>query len=180
MSIFIGQLTLWSLQSSSQKMKRTSSIRAYDQWRWPWSAPFNLFQHSNKHTLPSDSYAKFESLKHERSSSGRLPSLFGGFLNKCLENTPAVSLGLSRNWRSRGGFNNFNLSGSGPVALVTGEGFQPAMLRTCPLTVKVVKIKYVECVLTCTYTNSRETRRKEDIKALLASGFSPSLLFTTR
>lgn len=56
-------------------------------------------------------------------------------------------------------FNIFNLSGSGPVAVMTGEGFQPAMLSTCPLTVKVVKIKYVECVLTCIYKSSRETRR---------------------
>jgi len=71
------------------------------------------------------------------------------------------------------------ISGFGPVALVTGEAFQPATLRVCPLTVKVLEIKYVVSVLTCTYTNSRETRRKEDIKALQTSGFPPSLLFTT-
>lgn len=127
------------------KSKRTSSIRAYNQWRLPWSAPFHLFQHSNKCTVPSDLYARFESLKHERISSGRLPSFFWGFLNKRQESTPAACLGFSRNWRSRGGFNHFNLSGSGLVAVVTGEGFQPAMLRTSLLTVKVVKIKYVEC-----------------------------------
>lgn len=145
------------------KNKRTSSIRAYNQWRLLWSAPFNLFQNSNKCTVPSDLYARFESLKHERTSSGRLSSFFWGFLNKYQEKTPAACLGLLRNWRSRGGLNPFNLSGSGPAAGVTGEGFQPGMLRTCPLTVKVVKIKYVECVLTCIYTSSRETRRGRKI-----------------
>lgn len=85
-------------------------------------------------------------------------------------------------WRGIGGAEEVlitSMSGFGPAALATGEGFQPAMSRACPLTVKVLKIKYVVCVLTCIYRNSTETRRKEDTKALQTSGFSPSLLFTT-
>lgn len=37
---------------------------------------------------------KIWKLKCQISSSGSLPPFFGGFLNKCLETTPAVGLGL--------------------------------------------------------------------------------------